>query len=107
MLLLAFFLKDTELLWVMWLVAGQIWLNPPSAVEVVDGESRSGSWRCWGAAPVDGRPPTALSISTPLKAYVRWDLSCSWWCSASSSSAADEDEDDDHRWFAEDPRALM
>jgi hypothetical protein len=46
----------------MWrMVAGWIWLDLPSAALVVDGEPGFKSWMSWGAAPVDGRPPTAPS----------------------------------------------
>ena len=40
-------------------VGGWIWLGFPSATAAVDGECGSGSWRSWGAAPVDGQPPMA------------------------------------------------
>ena len=40
--------------WMLWFVAGRIWLRSPLTTVAVDGERRSGSGRSWCATPVDG-----------------------------------------------------
>ncbi|RLM54273.1 hypothetical protein C2845_PM10G11560 [Panicum miliaceum] len=59
-------------------------LELPSVAVVVFSKYRSRSGRVWGAAPVDGRSPTAssyplgqVSTSTPIKGIARWDSSSS------------------------------
>jgi hypothetical protein len=82
-------------------------------VLAVDSELRSGSWKSWGAAPIDGESPTASSRSLDgcqlrlhFKATVRWDFSGSQWGSSSSVAVAG-DEEDDRRGFAKDPGASL
>jgi hypothetical protein len=47
------------MLWGLWLEDDWIWLDLPTVAMAVVGEFRSGTWRCWGAAPVDGQSPMA------------------------------------------------
>jgi hypothetical protein len=89
------------------MVVGWIRADLPSAAEVVDGVLRSRSWRRRGAAPVDGRPPTASSTSSPLKASVRWVFFSSRGCSSSSPVAVAGGEEGGQRRFAEDPGAYL
>ena len=85
----------------LWMMGGRIWLGSPSAMLAVDGERGSGSWRSWGAAPVDGRPLKAFSTATPTKAMARRGLFSSRW-SLSSSAAVAAGVEVDSWWFAKD-----
>jgi hypothetical protein len=59
--LLGFFCLDAVMFVGVWLVACRIWLDLPAAAVAVTGEHGSGSWRRWGAAPVDVRSLLASS----------------------------------------------
>jgi hypothetical protein len=101
-------------LWVLRMEAGWIWLDLPSATQVVDGVPGSRSWKSWGVALVDGRPATApsrlqgrVSTSTPLKANRRWSSSSSWWRTVSSSAVEAGDDDSGRGRSTLDLRTLL
>ena len=99
--------------WMLWFVAGRIWLRSPLTTVAVDVELRSGSGRSWGATQVDGRPLLATShlldgrlFRLLFKAGVRWDSFCSWWWPTPSAAVAG-DKVDGHGGFTKDLGALL